>query len=369
MIRLTPTQARVPSPPADIKHNRYSHTSSTTSRGYGYEPYSSRTANYHGPGPAPARTGVRTGTTPEPGSVAGPNWPGICGAPIAGKSTRQLVWLIFGATGTLGSQVCRSALERGELVMACSRNIKNTVNVRPEWADRLETQTCDVRSRLMVKESVDKTIQRWNRIDVVVNTVSMGVILPCEEQEEHDVRAQFETNVMGMVYIIQTTLPFIRLRSSGRYIVFSSIAGIMGVPGLGPFSASKFAVEGLIESLGYEIEEFGGKCTLVYPGHSDAEESQEQRSPPWRHFVIKPMSNSYRGTPAEHAQRMILWVSDRRNTAVVKIGEIVWELAHSRNPPLRLLLGSEAIESMRNKLRQAIEEVEDWKFLFVGDDE
>ncbi|KAK9446789.1 uncharacterized protein V1518DRAFT_377999 [Limtongia smithiae] len=309
---------------------------------------------------------ARTGNTPEPGSVAGALWPQACDAPSAANPAKQYVWLIFGATGTVGRHICRSVLERGDLVMACSRNIKTTVSIPPEWKDRLFTTTCDVRSRASVKEVVERTVQRWNRIDVVMTCFGIGVISPCEQQEEHDVRAQFETNVVGLFHIVQTTLPYLRLRNRGRYIVFSSIAGMLGIPGIGPFSGTKWAAEGMMESLAYEIEEFGCKATLVYPGVVEQAES-DKRSPPWRHFVIKPLSNDYRGTPAEHARRMILWLSAHRATGVAKIGEIVWELAHCKNPPLRLLMGSEAVETMRDKLRQTIEEVEDWKFLYTGD--
>ncbi|KAK9240532.1 hypothetical protein V1525DRAFT_395262 [Lipomyces kononenkoae] len=309
----------------------------------------------------------KSGNTHEARVVAGASWPLSCEAPVNSSSTDKYVWLIFGATGTIGRHICRAALERGDTVMACSRNIQATVTVSQAWSERLLISSCDVRSRPMVKESVDKTVECYGRIDVVVNCVAIGVSAPCEEQDENDVRAQFETNVMGLFHIVQTTLPLFRQRNGGKYIMFSSIAGMLGIPGLGPFSGTKWATEGFVESLSYEIEEFGAKATLVYPGPVQEAETRDKRSPPWRHFVIKPLSNEYLGTPAEHARRMILWVGGHRTTSVEKIGEILWQLAHSRNPPMRLLLGSEAVESMRDKLRQTIEEVEDWKFLFTSD--
>ncbi|KAK9248228.1 hypothetical protein V1506DRAFT_529335 [Lipomyces tetrasporus] len=367
IISLTPSVPRG-MPPAIIEQasgsSRYTSVGSMGSSSSSAEHFPLLHA-YNSSASSQAR--IRTGTTPEPGSVAGASWPASCEAPSASNPPKQHVWLIFGATGTIGRHICRAALERGDVVMACSRNIKTTVAVPQEWSDRLLTSSCDVRSRQMVKECVDRTVQRWNRIDVVLNCVAIGVIAPCEEQEEHDVRAQFETNVMGLFHIVQTTLPYLRLRNRGRYIVFSSIAGILGIPGLGPFSGTKWATEGFVESLAYEIEEFGGKATLIYPGTIKQDETQDKISPPWRHFLIKPLSNEYRDTPAEHARRMILWLGAHRTTSVEKIGEIIWELAHSKNPPLRLLLGSEAVETMREKLRQTIEEVEDWKFLFTGD--
>ncbi|KAK9474108.1 uncharacterized protein V1510DRAFT_412446 [Dipodascopsis tothii] len=283
--------------------------------------------------------------------------------------TRQYVWIIFGASGALGRHLSRTALSRGDLVMACSRSIESSVPpVDPEWRDRCMVATCDVRERRTVKAVVDQCVHRWNRIDVVVDCVGSGIIGPCEEQEQHDVRNQFETNVLGLFHIVQTTLPYMRMRSRGRYIIFSSIAGMLGIPGLGPFSATKWATEGMIESLAYELEPLGCAATLVYPGVL-GQDGADKPSPPWRHFVIQPSSAVYRGTPAEHARRMILWLDARQSTSGRKIADIVFEVAHCGNPPLRVLLGSEAVESMQDKLRQAVEEVEDWKFMFTGEDD
>lgn len=93
----------------------------------------------------------------------------------------------------------------------------------------------------------------------------IGVIGSCEDQDESDIRTQFDTNVLGNFNIIQQSLPYFRERQYGRYIIFSSIAGFSGIPGLGPYGATKYAVEGLVESLMYEIEPFGVKATLVEP--------------------------------------------------------------------------------------------------------
>ncbi|KAK9478156.1 hypothetical protein V1514DRAFT_83711 [Lipomyces japonicus] len=295
------------------------------------------------------------------------NWPAATEPPSNSNPVKHQVWLVFGATGVIGRQICRMALSQGDMVMACSRNVKSVVRVPERWQERLQIQSCDVRSRQMVKESVDRTLQRWNRIDVVVACASAGVVGACEEQDEHEVRAQFETNVMGLFHVVQTTVPFLRLRGNGRYVVLSSLTGMVGTPGLGPFSGTKWAVEGLVESLAYEVAGQGCRATLVYPGTFDSDEAS--RSPPWRHFVIKPMTADYSGTPAEYGRRLILWLNPTRPTNVNRIGAILWELAHCRNPPLRLALGSDAVATMRDKLRHAVEEVEDWKFLYGTMDE
>ena len=195
---------------------------------------------------------------------------------------------------------------------------------------------------------------------------------------------------MGTLHILQLSLPFFRLNTvnPGRYLIFSSLSGALGVPGLGPYCASKYAVEGLIESMLYEIDAFGIKATLVEPGHVRldeptgldhlaADDSQPLTTVPdvnrgdalklkrYGHFFVKPPSAPYNTptSPAGHARRVVQWLADRQPTSAVKSAELVWQLGHCKFPPLRLLLGTFAVESVRDRLRSIIEEIEDWKDL------
>ena len=194
-------------------------------------------------------------------------------------------------------------------------------------------------------------------------------------------RAQFETNFFGTLNIIQLSLPDFRSRNAGRYLIFSSTSGALGVPGLGPYCATKYAVEGLIESMLYEIDAFGVKATLVAPGHLRIDEPEALRAksqalgkngpadgtiagdkvplPSYGHFLVKTPSAPYahQNAPAGHAKRMVRWMNDNQPTSAVKSAELVWQLGHCRFPPLRLLLGSYAVESIRDRLRSIIEEV------------
>lgn len=159
------------------------------------------------------------------------------------------------------------------------------------------------------------------------------------------------------------------------------------MPGLGPYCATKYAVEGLIESMLYEIDTFNIKATLVEPGHVRLDDVQPRagdthqtgtmatsssgsggitpRLRRYGHFFIKPASEPYSGpnAPAGHAKRLVQWLNDRQPTSAVKSAELVWQLAHCSYPPLRLLLGSYAVESIRDRLRSITEEIEDWKHL------
>lgn len=216
-----------------------------------------------------------------------------------------------------------------------------------------------------------------------------GVIGACEDQDDSDLRSQFETNFLGTLNIIQLSLPHLRGQATnradneiaGRYIIFSSTSGAQGVPGLGPYCATKYATEGLIESMLYEVDSFGIKATLVEPGHMRLDEPTglDDKAPDgqtngnggsveikrYGHFLVKSPSTPYdtQTSPAGHARRIVQWLSDRQPTSAVKSAELVWQLGHCRYPPLRLLLGTYAVESVRDRLRSVIEEIEDWKHL------
>jgi NAD(P)-dependent dehydrogenase (short-subunit alcohol dehydrogenase family) len=280
----------------------------------------------------------------------------------------------------MGRSVVKAALAHNDFVSAIGRTFESST----ECMAHLEAEhenclglLCDVRSRETVQAVINKTIEHFGRIDIVANCSGYGVIGACEDQAESDIRNQFETNFMGTLNIIQLSLPHFRERGSGRYLIFSSTSGALGVPGLGPYCASKYAVEGLMESMLYEVDSFNIKGTLVEPGHIRRDDefshplspTEDQPVPPplpaYGHFLIKPASEPYSSpnAPASHAKRILQWLGDKQPTSAVKAAELVWQLGHCSFPPLRLLLGTYAVESIRDRLKCITEEIEDWKHL------
>lgn len=228
-----------------------------------------------------------------------------------------------------------------------------------------------------------------------------------EDQSHDDVVNQFNTNFLGTLHIIQSSLPYFRINAiPGRYLIFSSTAGALGVPGLAPYCATKYAVEGLVESMLYETDIFNIKATLVEPGHLRLDDNDTDISGPnaasaqantvnpilggdqaathrslaaergdrrqrFGHFYVKPNPSSAYTTPtspAGHAKRIFQWLDARQPTSAVRSAELVWQLGHCTYPPLRLLLGSYAVESIRDRLRSVLEELEDWRHLSFGED-
>lgn len=269
----------------------------------------------------------------------------------------------------MGRSLVKSALSKGDYVASIGRIFESTPEEMANIHDNCFGTLCDVRSRESVSKAVKRTIDHFGHIDVVANCSGYGVIGSCEDQDEHDLRNQFETNFMGTLHIINATLPYFRRQNNGRYLIFSSTSGALGVPGLGPYCATKYAVEGLIEAMLYETDVFNIKATLIEPGmvrrDDPVAEYPDAPLPTWGHFFIKPPSDGYSDltSPALHAKRMVQWLGDRQPTSAVKCAELVWQLAHCSYPPLRLLLGSYAIESIRDRMRSVTEELEDWKHL------
>ncbi|PKS11863.1 hypothetical protein jhhlp_001157 [Lomentospora prolificans] len=293
--------------------------------------------------------------------------PSSCDPPVFNNVRRQLVWIVFGGTGHMGRSLVKCALSRGDRVVSVGKVFETGPEHMTDHQERFLGAQCDVRARDSVAQVVQRALSHFGKVDVVVNCSGYGVIGACEDQDEYEVRNQFETNFMGTLHIIQSTLPYFREQNGGRYLIFSSTSGALGVPGLGPYCATKYAVEGLIEAMLYETDSFNVKATLVEPGlvRRDEPDSVANPLPTWGHFLINPSSEAYAHatSPALHAKRMVQWLGDRQPTSVVKCAELVWQLAHCSYPPLRLLLGSYAIESIRDRLRSVTEELEDWKHL------
>lgn len=283
---------------------------------------------------------------------------------------------VFGATGHIGRSLVRAILAHGDQCTAVGWSHENTPEQMQEWQDRrCLGLLCDVRVRETVDYVLKKSLQHWGKMHVIVNSTGYGVIGACEDQDDYDLRNQFSTNFLGTLHIIQLSLPYFRQQSAGRYLIFSSTAGSLGVPGLGPYCATKYAVEGLIESMLYEIDAFNIKATLVEPGHVRLDEPDDTVVPPgypatpgagppkprrYGHFSVKPNPSEPYATltsPAQHARRMVQWLNDRQPVSAVKSAELVWQLGHCSYPPLRLVLGSYAVDSIRDRLRSITEEV------------
>ncbi|MFD0364613.1 SDR family NAD(P)-dependent oxidoreductase [Nocardia sp. GCM10030253] len=176
------------------------------------------------------------------------------------------VWFITGSSRGLGRRFTEAALSRGDKVTATARNTDTLADLVATHGDAILPLTLDVTDKTAVTESVQRAHEHFGRLDVVVNNAGYGLFGMVEELTEDDVRAQFETNLFGTLWVIQATLPYLRDQGSGHIINVSSLLGLAAFPTTGGYTATKAAVEGLSDSLAQEVAAFGIKVTVVEPG-------------------------------------------------------------------------------------------------------
>jgi NAD(P)-dependent dehydrogenase (short-subunit alcohol dehydrogenase family) len=175
-------------------------------------------------------------------------------------------WFITGASRGFGREWTVAALERGDSVAATARDTATLADLAERYGDRLLPLQLDVDDRHAVFSAVAAAHQRFGRLDVVVNNAGYGQFGAVEELSEAEARAQIETNLFGALWVTQAALPILRAQGSGHILQVSSIGGISAFPNTGIYHASKWALEGISQSLALEVAPYGIKVTLVEPG-------------------------------------------------------------------------------------------------------
>jgi NAD(P)-dependent dehydrogenase (short-subunit alcohol dehydrogenase family) len=246
------------------------------------------------------------------------------------------VWFVTGASSGFGLQISRRALERGDAVVATAR--------RPEVAaaaprDRLAVVPLDVTSEQAARAAVERAVDAFGRIDVLVNNAGRGLFGAVEETTLADARAVFEPNVLGVLAVTRSVLPVMRRQRSGHIVMMSSMGGFAAGAGFGVYAASKFAVEAIGEALAEELAPFGVRVTIVQPGVFEtgfAVSSSETASEPLPAYAQA-------GDAVEHYDD-----GDPAGDPVAGAAAIV-ALADLDDPPLRLPLGADAVQRVRAK--------------------
>jgi NAD(P)-dependent dehydrogenase (short-subunit alcohol dehydrogenase family) len=180
--------------------------------------------------------------------------------------TEKKTWFITGASRGFGRQWVVAALERGDRVAATARHLSGLADLVEWHGDRVLPIEMDVTDRDGAFSAVRHAAEHFGRLDVIVNNAGYGHFGMVEELSEADVRAQLETNFFGALWITQAALPILRAQGSGHLLQVTSLGGITAFPGIGAYHASKWALEGLSQSLAQEVAGFGVKVTMIEPG-------------------------------------------------------------------------------------------------------
>jgi NAD(P)-dependent dehydrogenase (short-subunit alcohol dehydrogenase family) len=238
-------------------------------------------------------------------------------------------WFITGTSRGFGREWAIAALDRGDKVAATARDVSSLGDLVFRYGDALLPIQLDVTDRDGDFAAVKRARERFGRLDVIVNNAGYGQFGMVEEISEQEIRAQLETNLLGALWVTQAALPYLREQGSGHILQVSSIGGISAFLNTGAYHASKWALEGLSQSLAQEVAGFGIKVTLIEPtGYST-----DWAGPSARHATPLPAYEAVRQQAAQ-ARASRFTPGDPAATR-----DAVLRLVDTPSPPLRLFLG------------------------------
>ncbi|WP_025597341.1 oxidoreductase [Burkholderia sp. WSM2230] len=271
-------------------------------------------------------------------------------------------WFITGASRGLGLEIARAALGNGDQVAATARNPAQVAEALDGYGERLFPVRLDVTDIAAVQAAVSEAVERFGRIDVLVNNAGYGQLGAFEETSDEAIRRQFATNVFGVFSVTRQILPIMRGQRSGHVITISSMAGLVAFDGSSIYSATKFALEGWSESLHLELQRFGIKATVVEPGYFRTD-FLDPRSVRHGDIVI----DDYESAAALKKQS----ISERNHRQAgdpAKLGDAIVALAATEVPPVRFAAGTDAYAAVNKKADSLRAEADLWRFLSVSTD-
>jgi NAD(P)-dependent dehydrogenase (short-subunit alcohol dehydrogenase family) len=265
--------------------------------------------------------------------------------------TSNKVWFITGAGRGMGVDFARAALDAGHSVVATGRNIK-TVKQAIGEQDELLVVKLDVTDPIDAKIAVDGAVKRFGRIDVLVNNAGNFYAGFFEELSQEQVERQVRTNLFGPMNVTRAVLPVMRKHRSGHVVTLSSMAGLVGQEFCSAYAASKFGLEGWMESIRFELEPFGIRTTIVEPGFFRTD-LLEEASTIWADLSIDDYAERTAQTkPAWQA------MSGQQSNDPAKLARALVTLVDSGQPPLRWVAGADALPKAEQKARELLAQIE-----------
>lgn len=254
------------------------------------------------------------------------------------------IYFITGTSQGLGYEMAKYFLDKGHIVVGTTRDI-NKLNISLLSNINFLPLEIDLLDRKKIKSSIDYVIEKFGRIDVLINNAGYALLGAVEELREHEIKDNFNINVFGLINVLNSVLPIMRKQKSGHVINISSIGGFIGsFPGSSIYCSTKFAVAGLTEGLKADVEEFGISVTLVYPGYfrTNFLEASSMKAP------INEISDykEVRKMLDLHKES----INQNQPGNPKKLAKIIYKISILDKVPFHLFLGSDSISYAKSKI-------------------
>jgi NAD(P)-dependent dehydrogenase (short-subunit alcohol dehydrogenase family) len=272
------------------------------------------------------------------------------------------VWFITGASRGFGLEITREVLSRGDSVVATARDPQAVLDGIPDADDRLLAVAMDVSDPGQISAAVDGAIERFGRIDALINNAGRGLVGSIEETSDAEARAIFDVNVFGLLAVTRAVLPHMRAQRSGLVVNLSSVGGFVAWPGWGVYAATKFAVEAISEAMTHELAPLGIRSVAIEPG-------------PFRTNFLDGSSLAIASTEiddyAATGGAARTWATDSNYSQQgdpLKAAKVIVDLFDQHDLPERIQLGSNAFDDVAEKLARTARDQEQWRAVSLSTD-
>ena len=263
----------------------------------------------------------------------------------------QRTWLITGVSSGFGRHLTEQLLERGDKVIGTVRDTSKVRDLAERYPDAFHAEVLELTDTAAIRKMVEHSFARFGRIDVIISNAGFGLFGAAEELKDSQVKQIIDTNLVGPIHLIRAALPHLRAQRGGRVIQISSYGGQVAFAGNSLYHATKWGIEGFVESVAQEVASFGIGMTIVEPGGARTEFRYGSAQ-------VAELMPIYDATPAHSFLRML----DPKNGLApgdpARMATRIIESVDVEPAPLRIVLGSHALESTIKTLRKRIADFE-----------
>jgi NAD(P)-dependent dehydrogenase (short-subunit alcohol dehydrogenase family) len=259
----------------------------------------------------------------------------------------QRTWLITGVSSGFGREMTEQVVERGDRVVGTVRDTGKVADLRERYPEMFQAETLDVTDTAAIRGVVDRSFGELGRIDVIVSNAGYGLFGAAEELSDAQIDRMIATNLVGSIQLIRAALPRLRAQGSGRVVQISSYGGQVAFLGNSMYHATKWGIEGFVESVAQEVASLGIGMTIVEPGGARTEFRYGSAE-------VAELMPIYDDTPAHGFLRMLDPESGLAPGDPARMAARIVESVDVESAPLRMVLGSQALESTLTTLRKRI---------------